>query len=479
MTTTQDAATAKQPARQPFPPGFVWGAATASYQIEGAVQEDGRVPSIWDTFSHTPGRVHNGDTGDLAADHYHRYAEDVAHMAEMGLSAYRFSVAWPRVIAASGSPNRAGLDFYSRLVDQLLAHGIAPTLTLYHWDLPQSLEDAGGWPSRDTAYRFAEYAELVAGVLGDRVRFWTTLNEPWCSAFLGYGSGVHAPGRTEPAASLAAAHHLLLGHGLATQALRAALPGTADLSITLNLASIRAASNSPEDLDAVRRVDALANRIFLEPIWRGRYPADLLEDTAAITDWSFVRPGDVEAIATPIDVLGVNYYTPTLVSAWDGVSPRVTADGHGEGAASPWPGCERVQFLPQPGPHTAMNWSIDASGLHDLLLRVHRDYDGLPMLVTENGAAFDDYVDPTGVVHDELRIEYLEQHLSAVGQAIRDGARVRGYFLWSLLDNFEWAYGYSKRFGIVHVDFGTQRRVWKDSARWYQQMIAGNGIIAG
>jgi beta-glucosidase len=477
MTTTQDTATASESAPQLFPPGFIWGAATASYQIEGAVGEDGRVPSIWDTFSHTPGRVHNGDTGDLAADHYHRYAEDVANMAELGLTSYRFSVAWPRVMRA-GVANRAGLDFYSRLVDQLLAHGIAPTLTLYHWDLPQSLEDEGGWPARDTAYRFAEYAELVASVLGDRVRHWTTFNEPWCSAFLGYASGVHAPGRTDPAAALAAAHHLLLGHGLATQALRTALPASAEVSITLNLASIRAASDSPEDANAVRRVDALANRIFLEPIRHGAYPADLLQDTASITDWSFVQSGDLGIIAAPIDVLGVNYYTPTLVSAWDGVSPRITADGHGGGVASPWPGCEAVQFLPQPGPHTAMNWSIDATGLHDLLLRVHRDYAGLPMIVTENGAAFDDYVDPTGVVHDELRIEYLQQHLAAVSRALNDGARVRGYFLWSLLDNFEWAYGYSKRFGIVHVDFGTQRRVWKDSARWYQKVIAGNGLTS-
>jgi beta-glucosidase len=288
---------------------------------------------------------------------------------------------------------------------------------------------------------------------------------------------VHAPGRTEPAASLAASHHLMLAHGLATQALRAALPASAELSVTLNLASIRAASDSAADLDAARRVDALANRIHLDPIRRGSYPADLIADTAAITDWSFVRDGDLAITSTPIDVLGVNYYTPTLVSAWDGVSPKITADGHGESAASPWPGCEMVQFLPQPGPRTAMNWSIDATGLHDLLLRVHRDYAGLPMLVTENGAAFDDYVDPTGVVHDDLRIGYLQQHLAALSRAIDDGANVRGYFLWSLLDNFEWSYGYSKRFGIVHVDFGTQRRVWKDSARWYQQVIASNGLV--
>jgi beta-glucosidase len=473
MTATQDTETA---AATPFPPGFIWGAATAAYQIEGAADEDGRAPSIWDTFSRTPGRVHNGDTGDIAADHYHLYAADVALMAEMGLRAYRFSVSWPRVLP-EGKPNRAGLDFYSRLVDELLSHDILPTPTLYHWDLPQRLEDAGGWGNRDTASRFAEYAEVVAAVLGDRVRHWTTLNEPWCSAFLGYGSGVHAPGRTEPATALAAAHHLLLGHGLATAALRDALPKIAEVSITLNLASVRGRSDSDADRDAVRRVDALANRIFLDPLRRGRYPEDLIADTAAITDWSFVRPGDLAAIATPIDLLGVNYYTPTLVAAYDGTGPREMADGHGEGEGSPWPGCDDVQFLRPAGPRTAMNWSIDATGLHDLLVRVHREYDGLPMLVTENGAAFDDYLDPSGVVRDELRIRYLEQHLAALGRAIADGARVRGYFLWSLLDNFEWAYGYSKRFGIVHVDFGTQRRVWKDSARWYQRMIAGNGLL--
>ncbi len=476
MTATGDTSTA--PGREPaaFPTGFVWGASTAAYQIEGAVAEDGRVRSIWDTFSHTPGKVVGGDTGDVAADHYHRYAADVALMAELGLRAYRFSVAWPRVMPG-GRPNRRGLDFYSRLVDELLSRDILPTPTLYHWDLPQELEDAGGWANRDTASRFADYAERVVAALGDRVRHWTTLNEPWCSAFLGYASGGHAPGRTEPATSLAAAHHLLLAHGLGAAALRDALPPTAEVSITLNLAPVRGRTGAPADADAVRRVDALANRIFLDPVRRGRYPEDLIADTAAITDWSFVRPGDLAVIAAPIDLLGVNYYTPTLVSAYDGTGPRIVQDGHGAGVASAWPGCDEVQFHRADGPLTAMNWSIDATGLHDMLVRVHREYDGLPLVVTENGAAFDDHVDPSGAVRDELRIRYLEQHLAAIRRAIADGARVRGYFVWSLLDNFEWAYGYSKRFGIVHVDFGTQRRVWKDSARWYQRVIAGNGRV--
>jgi beta-glucosidase len=474
MTVTRDTSTAADRNPRAFPPGFLWGAATAAYQIEGAVAEDGRAPSIWDTFSHTPGRVLGGDTGDVAADHYHRYAEDVASMARLGLGAYRFSVAWPRVLP-HGRPNRAGLDFYSRLVDTLLAHGIEPAPTLYHWDLPQDLEDAGGWAVRDTAARFAEYAGLVAGVLGDRVRYWSTLNEPWCAAFLGYAAGVHAPGRTEPANALAAAHHLLLAHGQGVAALRAALPAAAQVSVTLNLASVRGRTGSAADADAVRRVDALANRLFLDPICRGSYPQDLIADTAAVTDWSFVRDGDLAAMAAPIDLLGVNYYTPTLVSGYDGSGPRSVQDGHGDGPDSAWPGCEAVQFHRPDGPLTAMNWSIDATGLHDLLVRVHREYDGLPLVVTENGAAFDDAVDETGAVRDEARIAYLQQHLDALRRAIDDGARVRGYFIWSLLDNFEWAWGYSKRFGIVHVDFATQQRVWKDSARWYQRVIAANG----
>jgi beta-glucosidase len=432
---------------------FVWGAATAAYQIEGAALEDGRVPSIWDTYSRTPGRVLNGDTGDVATDHYHRWAEDVTTMSALGLDAYRFSIAWPRI------HDQRGVDFYSRLVDALLERGIAPVATLYHWDLPQSLEDAGGWPVRDTALRFAEYAERIGAALGDRVHTWTTLNEPWCSAFLGYASGVHAPGRTEPAAALAAAHHLNLAHGLAAQV----LPGR--LSVTLNLHHVRG------DAEAARRVDAVANRIFLGPMLDGAYPADLLADTASITDWSFVHDGDEATIAAPLDVLGVNYYSPTLVRLWDGSSARSTADGHGDGAASPWVGCDDVEFVRQPGPYTEMGWSIDATGLTELLARLHRDHPGVPLMITENGAAFDDRVDADGRVRDQRRIDYLRDHIAAVGRARADGVDVRGYFVWSLLDNFEWAYGYSKRFGIVHVDYPTQARTWKDSAHWYRDTI--------
>jgi beta-glucosidase len=450
-----------------FPPGFLWGAATAANQIEGAAREYGRTPSIWDTFSHTPGKTLNGDTGDVATDHYHRWREDIAAMAELGLDAYRFSVAWPRVMSGD-RPNQKGLDFYSRLVDALLEHGIAPFVTLYHWDLPQDLEDAGGWPERSTAFRFAEYAAQAGRVLGDRVHTWTTLNEPWCSAFLGYAAGVHAPGRTEPAAALAAAHHLNLAHGLASRELRATAPD-AQHSITLNLHHLR---GEPE---AVRRVDAVSNRIFLDPLTGRGYPSDLLDDTAPITDWAFVQDGDEQTIAAPLDALGVNYYSPTLVRVWDGASPRDHADGHNEGEASPFVGCDRtIEFVQQPGPRTAMNWPVDASGLEELLLRLHRDHPGLPLVITENGAAYRDEVTADGRIHDTDRIAYYRDHLAAMRRAVETGdVDVRGYFAWSLLDNFEWAYGYDRRFGLIHVDYATGERRWKDSAHWYTKAIHG------
>jgi beta-glucosidase len=459
-----------------FPDGFAWGAATAAYQIEGAATEDGRGPSIWDTFSHTPGRTMNGDTGDVAADHYHRWAEDIGHIAELGLGAYRFSVSWPRVQPRGAGPlNRAGVDFYSRLVDRLLEAGVRPVATMYHWDLPQELEDAGGWPARDTALRFADYAAGVVGAFGDRVHTWTTLNEPWCSAYLGYASGVHAPGRTEPAAALAAVHHLNLAHGLAGRVVREQAHG-AQLSVTLNLHVARPDSDSDADRDAARRIDALANRAFLGPMLDGGYPADLLADTAGVTDWSFVADGDEKAAAVPLDVLGVNYYSTGRVRAWDGVSPRSAADGHGSSAHTPWVAADDVDFLPQPGPHTAMGWNIDPGGLTELLLRLHREYPDQPLMVTENGAAFDDVVSPDGAVHDERRLDYLRRHVDAVGAAVDQGADVRGYFVWSLLDNFEWGYGYDRRFGVIRVDYDTLARTWKDSAHWYRRLAATNRL---
>ena len=455
-----------------FPPEFVWGSATAAYQIEGAWNEDGRGLSIWDTYSHTPGRVVNGDTGDVADDHYHRWQSDIALMAELGLQAYRFSVSWPRIIpGGSGPVNQRGIDFYKGLADALLAAGITPVVTLYHWDLPDELEQAGGWPTRDTAYRFAEYATALARGLGDRIDTWTTLNEPWCAAYLGYAAGVHAPGRTEPAAALAAVHHLNLGHGLAGRAIRAELGDQAKISVTHNLHVARPANpDSAADLEAVRRIDAVGNRAFLGPMLDGAYPEDLIADTAAITDWSFVQDGDTELARVPLSVLGVNFYKPDLVRHYDGTGERQLVDGHGQGA-SPWIGAEDVEFLPQPGPYTQMGWSIDASGMTELLLSIAGRYPDLPLMITENGAAFPDPVSADGAVHDQDRIDYLRAHIDAVGAALDAGADVRGYFVWSLLDNFEWSWGYEKRFGIVRVDYETLERTPKDSARFYAELI--------
>ncbi|HMO11688.1 MAG TPA: GH1 family beta-glucosidase [Actinotalea sp.] len=451
---------------------FLWGAATASYQIEGSATADGRGPSIWDTFSATPGKVLDGHTGERAADHYRLMPQDVAMMRDLGLGAYRFSIAWPRIQpTGSGPVLAAGLDFYSRLVDELLGAGIEPLVTLYHWDLPQALEDAGGWPSRATAERFGDYAAVVVDALGDRVSRWTTLNEPWCSAFLGYGSGVHAPGRTEPASALAAAHHLNLAHGLAGQAVRASLGDRAVLSSTFNLHVARPATDDPADLDAARQIDAVANRVFLEPVLDGRYPADLLEDTVSVTDWAFVRDGDLAVTHTGLDVIGVNYSSTQQVRRVPPGRPRSMADGHKVSDFSPWVGADQVEFVAMPGPHTAMGWNIDPSGLVELLTGLSARYPGIPLVVTENGAAFDDEVSPDGRVHDVRRVAYLHDHIDAVGAAMDAGAEVRGYMVWSLMDNFEWAYGSHRRFGIVRIDYDTLERTWKDSAYWYRTLV--------
>jgi beta-glucosidase len=464
------------PSSPRFPSGFVWGSATAAYQIEGATTEDGRGPSIWDVFSKTAGKTFDGHTGDVADDHYHRYRQDVANMRSLGLQAYRFSIAWPRIrTVGGGGVNPRGVDFYDRLVDELLASRVEPVVTLYHWDLPQDLQERGGWTNRETSYAFAEYAAVMADALADRVKTWTTLNEPWCSAYLGYGSGVHAPGITDDAAALAAVHHLNLAHGLAVIAVRQAHPDV-QLSITLNLAQVRGRTDSAPDSDAVRRIDGLQNRVFLDPLLRGEYPKDVLSDTASITDWSFVRGDDLAVINQPLDVLGVNFYQPNLVAHWDGTGVREMADGHKSGAAIPFPAADSVQFPQQPGPYTAMGWSVDATGLYDLLIRIERDYPDVPILITENGAAFDDEVAADGHVHDSDRIDYLRQHLVQLHRAIDAGVDVRGYFVWSFLDNFEWAYGYSKRFGIVYVDYQTQQRITKDSALWYSSVIAANAL---
>lgn len=453
-----------------FPPKFIWGAATAAYQIEGAAFADGRGPSIWDTFSRTPGKVRNGDTGDRAVDHYHRYEQDVALMAQLGLHAYRFSVAWPRIQPQGRGPaNQRGLDFYRRLVDCLLEHDIEPWLTLYHWDLPQALQDEGGWPSRDTAERFAEYATLVYEALHDRVRTWATMNEPWCSAFLGYGSGRLAPGVQDPQQAVRAAHHLLLGHGQAVAAMRAIDAGN-QFGITLDFNPVIPASDEPEDIAVARTVDGLRNRLFLDAVLRGAYPDDVLRHLETVTDLSHLRDGDLALIATPIDLLGVNYYNRVLVAA---------KPPPGMSAPPPmleFPGAETAVFLPQDRPRTARDWPVDPDGLYDLLVWLHREYPPVPLAVTENGAAFNDYADPEGQVHDPDRISFLEGHFRAALRAIAAGVDLRGYFVWSLLDNFEWEEGYSKRFGLIYVDYPTQRRVLKDSAYWYRQVIARNGL---
>jgi beta-glucosidase len=465
-----------------FPAGFVWGAATASYQIEGAAHEDGRTPSIWDTFSHQPGKTVGGGTGDLATDHYHRATEDVALMAELGLRSYRFSTSWSRILPNGGDTvNQAGLDFYSRLVDELLAHDITPLITLYHWDLPQELEDAGGWTERTTAHKFADYAVVVARALGDRIASWTTFNEPWCSAYLGYAAGVHAPGRTDNALAFSAVHHLNLAHGLGASALRSVLPATGQVSITLNLANVRAASDSTADAAAARLADGLSNRVFLDPILNGTYPQDVLDDTADVSDWAFVLDGDLKDIHQPIDVLGINYYSPALVAA---ATDELRAAQAGRWSNDPargsgptlYPGTERVCSVPQDGPYTDMGWRIEPDSLRELLMKVHHAYPGLPMLITENGSAWPDVVAATGEVNDPDRVDYLEGHLRAVHAAISGGVDVRGYYAWSLLDNFEWAFGYAKRFGIVYVDYQTQERTIKQSGYRYREIIAANGL---
>jgi beta-glucosidase len=478
ITTKPAAATASDVIA--FPPGFVWGSATAAYQIEGAASEDGRSPSIWDTFSHTPGMVANGNHGDVACDHYHRMPEDVALMADLYLASYRFSISWPRVLPDGGAVNAAGMAFYDRLVDELLGHGIDPWLTLYHWDLPQALEDRGGWTERDTAYRFAELATAVYDVLGDRVPTWTTLNEPWCSAFLGYTSGEHAPGRQDGAAGLVAAHHLLLGHGLVLDALK----GKDDVKwgLSLNCTVADPVSDEAADLDAARRIDGLHNRFFLDAVLRGRYPDDVLADTAHLTwrghDWRHVvRDGDLARIGAPIDVLGVNYYHGDAVSARPQVDSPLHAPAtnhHGVEAprgTSPFPAAEHVSVVPRDLPRTAMDWEVQPDGLRRLLVRIHDAYlsehSAPPQIyVTETGAAYvDRLVD--GRVDDPERVAFLDSYLRAVHDAMAEGVDVGGVFVWSFLDNFEWAYGYDKRFGIVHVDYETQRRTPKSSALWY------------
>jgi beta-glucosidase len=435
-----------------LPADFVWGAATASYQIEGAVHEDGRGESIWDRFCATPGKVRNGESGAVACDFYHRYPNDIALMRKLGIDSFRFSIAWPRILPEGrGRVNGAGLDFYDRLVDRLLESGIQPCVTLYHWDLPQALEDRGGWPAREIVSAFAEYAEIVARRLGDRVRHWITHNEPWVVAWLGYGWGLHAPGRASETEALAAAHHVLLSHGRAVEVLRREAP-RAEVGITLNLMHDYPASDAEEDVAATRHIDGVRNRWFLDPLYRAEYPADILEHFAA--SLPRIEDGDMAAIAAPIDVLGINTYSRGVIGAG--------ADGG------------RPIFVRVPdSEYTDMDWEVYPDGLQDLLGRLRDDYAPARIAITENGAAFSDLRGHDGRVRDPERQRYLERHIEAVARAVEDGVPVSGYYVWSLLDNFEWAHGYAKRFGIVYVDYPTLERVPKGSFEWYRDFIAG------
>jgi beta-glucosidase len=456
----------------PFPPGFTWGAATAAYQIEGAPHADGKGPSVWDTFSHEPGKIRGGDTGDIACDAYHRYREDVALMASLGLTAYRFSISWPRVQPGGRGPaNEKGLDYYRALLDELGNRDIAAAVTLYHWDLPQELQDEGGWASRDTAERFAEYCAMVGAALGDRVARWITLNEPGVVASHGYRMGEHAPGLTDNSAAVAATHHLLLGHGLATRALRDVLPSGSQVGISLDLHPVFVLGERTESLELARSItDAALNGLYLEPLLHGSYPAQAPADL--VPSGSLVVAGDLETINQPIDFIGVNYYAAVYLRSGDPDDLR-----RDELVAScAVPGV--VEYRPDELDVTPMGWLVDPDGLYELLVRLSKDAPELALYVTENGRANEDYVDPNGAVHDPERVTYLHGHLEAAARAVKDGVNLAGYFVWSLLDNFEWAWGYQKRFGIVFVDFGSQRRIPKSSAKFYSQVARANAVPA-
>jgi beta-glucosidase len=466
------------PDRISWPDGFLWGAATAAAQIEGAAHEDGKTDSIWDHFARIPDAVQNGDTPERADEHYYRMPADVALMKKLGLQSYRFSTSWARIKPDDGPVNQKALDFYGRLVDELLEAGILPWLTLYHWDLPQTLEEAGGWPNRDTAYRYVDYANIVFDALGDRVSRWTTFNEPLCSSLIGYAAGDHAPGRQEPAAALAALHHQHLAHGLAVRSLRESSEAggkTIQLGITLNLTNaIPHDPADPVDVDAARRVDAIWNRAFLNPILVGSYPDDLLEDVKDYGLAEVIQPGDLNLINASIDFMGVNHYHDDSVSGHPSTEPDEREfKPTDRPTSSSLVGSEYVSFPLRGLPRTSMGWEVNPAGLHSLLVRLGKEYPTLPPLyITENGAAYEDIVAADGAVHDTERESYIVQHIGAVGDAIADGADVRGYFVWSLLDNFEWAWGYGKRFGIVHVDYDSQERIIKGSGLRYARIIA-------
>lgn len=442
-----------------FPADFLWGAATSAYQIEGATHEDGRADSIWDTFTGITDTSPWSEAGQVAADHYHRMPEDVALMGELNLNAYRFSLSWPRILPqGAGTVNARGLDFYDRLVDELLEREICPVATLYHWDLPQALHERGGWLTRETAHAFADYAGIVARRLGDRVFWWITLNEPWCAAYWGYGLGIHAPGIADMQSAVVAAHHMLLAHGLALPRIREEAQPQTRIGVTLNLTPVSAADERVETLQGVEQMDVLHNRWLLDPLFRGSYPERLFSDLAVAPP--ALEDKDMALIAAPLDFIGVNYYSRLLLRA-----PRQANARNASGSIY-------EPVVPVPGAsYTEMAWEIYPQGLSDVLLRVHREYNPRLILVTENGAAFADQWDGNNPVRDERRVQYLRDHIYAIGFARRQGVPVGGYFIWSLLDNYEWNEGYSKRFGIVYVDFATGRRQIKESGHWYASFI--------
>lgn len=444
-----------------FPEDFLWGAATSSYQIEGAYNVDGKGESIWDRFSHTSGKIHNNENGDIACDHYHRFQEDVALMKEIGLKSYRFSISWPRILPeGKGKVNQKGLDFYKRLVEELLQNDIQPAVTLYHWDLPQALQDEGGWVNRDTANYFTEYAGIVFQALGDRVPLWITHNEPWVVSFLGYAFGEHAPGIKDYAQALQAAHHLLVSHGMTVDCYRG-LNLDGKIGITLNLTKAYPVTDSKKDREAAARMEAFINGWFLDPIFKAEYPQILSTIYEKEFGKSDIKEGDMEIINREIDFLGINYYTRSLV--------RHNAEDH-------LLECKTIKN--EETEYTEMDWEVYPEGLYDLLVHLNKNYTQKPLYITENGAAYPDKLGEDGRVHDINRINYLREHFKSVHKAIEEGVPLKGYYVWSLMDNFEWAYGYSKRFGIIFVDYeDQQKRVLKDSARWYSQVIRNNGVL--
>ena len=441
-----------------FPKDFVWGCAASAYQVEGAWNEAGKGPSIWDTFVHTPGKIANGETGDVTVDHYHRYKEDVALMKDLGLDAYRFSTSWARILPnGTGAVNQAGLDFYDRLVDELLRKKIEPYICLFHWDLPQALQDKGGWPNRDTAYAFAEYAHILTEHLSDRVKVWMTHNEPWVAAMVGYGFGQHAPGLNDPVAGFKALHHIFLSHGLAAEAIRASAKQPVKVGITLSLNPVHPATDAKKDRAAAKRMDTGLNRLQLDPFLNGTSPMQEFVLGKALSK-SIVKTGDLEKMCT-LDLLGVNYYTRT-VAKYDPKFPVVAA----------------AQVQPEGNEYSGM-WEIYPEGIYEVLTRVWKDYHPqCEIMITENGIPVPDGLDFDGRVRDERRIRYLRNHIAQVRRAMDEGVPVKGYFHWSLMDNFEWSLGYGPRFGLVYVDYKTLKRTIKDSGRWFAKVIQDDGF---